>query len=428
MLLSLEKWLESQKISSEATSCFQESFICHRAGAYEAALLFSYLGLMNVIRDRVLSSLCPAGIPAGHWSSIQENMRRAETWDKAAFEATQQKQPAPIFVVTDDLRHQVEFWKDRRNDCAHSKDNKITPAHVEALHAFIESNLNKFAVNGSRAQMARRIQEYYDASLTPPGTPIEPLVRDIPNAVLHDELPAFIAEISTLFDEKRNSVEVLMKRVSKSKLDFLNAAFQFSTPAIIAACTNFFLGDDTLLLTFFRAHPDKVSFLRENPEKVRRLWHELLFTNLSNDFPLLASMLRTRLIPSEQIEESLSRLIRRGLVGIPEGIDSAALEEHGFYEILERMIVSEHLMSGFDWANRSRSIIVTYLSEHPISIDLAKEICEIFNSANHPWHLASDLNSLFENNPTKKTEFREIVTTTPNLLLPVCFRSLVEEA
>ena len=232
MILALEKWLEGQKLSIEANSCFHESFVCYRAGANKAALLFSYVGFMNVIRDRILASPCPAGVPPGQWANIQTNMRRVETWDSSAFDATQQQKPAPIFAVPDDLRRQIAFWKDRRNDCAHSKDNKISPAYVEALHAFIESNLNKFAVNGSRTEMKRRIQEYYDPSITPPNSNIEPIVRDIPNAILQDEFQGFLTDLSEDFDATRDSVAKMLGTVSVNKLHFLNSAFQYGTPVL----------------------------------------------------------------------------------------------------------------------------------------------------------------------------------------------------
>jgi hypothetical protein len=64
--------------------------------------------------------------------------------DAATFDATQHKNPAPIFAIDQELRDQVKFWKDRRNDCAHSKQNQIIAAHCEAFYAFVRSTLNRF--------------------------------------------------------------------------------------------------------------------------------------------------------------------------------------------------------------------------------------------------------------------------------------------
>ena len=155
MKLLIEDWLESQQLDQESRSNFTESFVCFKVGAYKAALLFAYLGFMGVVRARIGSANAPAGITAAEWATIQNNVRSAETWDKAVFTAIQKKQAHPIFLVADDLRHQTAYWKDRRNDCAHSKANKIVAAHVEAFYAFVESNLSKFVVNGSRPRYCR---------------------------------------------------------------------------------------------------------------------------------------------------------------------------------------------------------------------------------------------------------------------------------
>jgi len=426
MILALEKWLEGQKHSLEANSCFQESFVCFRAGANKAALLFAYLGFMNVIRDRILASPCPTGISLSQWTNIQTNMRRAETWDSAAFDATQQQRPAPVFVVTEDLRRQTAFWKDRRNDCAHSKDNKITPAYVEALHAFIESNLNKFAVNGSRTEMTRRIQEYYDASITPPGTDIEPIIDDIPHAVLHDEFSPFFADLSQQFDAARNPVQSMLGTVSPNKLNFLNAILQHGITALVTACTDFLLADDHMLLAFLRVYPDKAILLNGHPEKVRKLWHDYLFTGAENDFPVIASTLRHRLIPPEQNDECMRHLVTTGTAAVPNDIDSRTMEENGFYRQLEDVMVNTHLFSQFEWANKCKFLVVKYIAEHPLSVELARKIYRYYDLENHPWDMASHLNDLFRTNSSKRGEYIAISLAHPDIGCPRHIPSLAD--
>jgi hypothetical protein len=82
MLLPIEAWLNTQKISIEALSSFDESFICFKVGAYKASLLFAYLGFMNVIRDRIVAAPPPTGITPGYWSGIQANAKSPETWER----------------------------------------------------------------------------------------------------------------------------------------------------------------------------------------------------------------------------------------------------------------------------------------------------------------------------------------------------------
>jgi hypothetical protein len=144
MKLQLEQWLDDQTLSSESRSCYEESFICYKVAAYKAALLFGYLGFLTTIRDRILQSRSPQGIPEDRWTKIQKDVSNHALWDAATFDATQHKNPAPIFAIDQELRDQVKFWKDRRNDCAHSKQNQIIAAHCEAFYAFVRSTLNRF--------------------------------------------------------------------------------------------------------------------------------------------------------------------------------------------------------------------------------------------------------------------------------------------
>ena len=73
MKLPFESWLEEQKIMTQAKSCFNESFICYKAGAYKAALLFAYSGFLMILKDRILISNPPTGFEEGRWrKEIQE--------------------------------------------------------------------------------------------------------------------------------------------------------------------------------------------------------------------------------------------------------------------------------------------------------------------------------------------------------------------
>jgi hypothetical protein len=133
MKLQLEQWLDDQTLSNESWSCFKESFICYKVGAYKAGLLFGYLGFLTTIRDRILQSRPPQGIPEDRWTNMQNNVSNHALWDGATFDATQQENPAPVFGIDKELRDQVKYWKDRRNDCAHSKQNQSSPPIARAF-------------------------------------------------------------------------------------------------------------------------------------------------------------------------------------------------------------------------------------------------------------------------------------------------------
>lgn len=86
--------------------------------------------------------------------SVCKNLRKEEKWDEEVNECVKKNDPNKvIFNISDDLRNQYLYWKNRRNDCAHFKKNIIDYFHVESFWLFLQSNLVKFAVNGSKEQL-----------------------------------------------------------------------------------------------------------------------------------------------------------------------------------------------------------------------------------------------------------------------------------
>jgi len=424
MNLPIQNWLNTQKISREASSSFDESFICFKVGAYKASLLFAYLGFMNVIRDRIIAAPAPTGITPQHWAGIQSNAKGPETWEKVVFDVIQQKQPSPVFDVPEDLRNQVKYWKDRRNDCAHSRQNKIIAAHVESLYAFIESNLGKFAVNGSRSEMLKRILDYFNPSLTSPNESITPIIHDLLNALTITDYPSFITEAVSELEKVQGNVPTLLGMGNPSVTKFLGACFKNGTDELRDACRIGLFTNDVLLVDFLREYPDKVYILQNQPQKVRLIWHQHLFGKFHNNFSLLNSLLRASLIPHDQIEEAISLAIKASVSYLPSDVDLQTLIQHGYYVLLEKMIIEGKQMTYFDWANNNKELIVKYLSENTISRGIAGAIYDAFNGSHYAWHLGEYLNRFFDQNPNKKAEYLAHIGGDPDIGVPRAIPSL----
>ncbi len=424
MNLPIQSWLSTQKISTEASSSFDESFICFKVGAYKASLLFAYLGFMNVIRDRIIASPAPTGITPNHWAGIQSNAKIPETWEKGVFDTIQQKQPAPVFDVPDDIRDQVKYWKDRRNDCAHSKQNKIIAALVESLYAFIESNLGKFAVNGSRPEMLKRILDYFNPSLTSPNESITPIIHDLPNALTSAEYPSFVADVINELEKPHNTISTILGIGNLDVIRFLGACFKDGTDELRDACKISLDANDALLIGFLRQFPDKVYILQNQPQKVRLIWHDHLFNRVHNDFSVLSSLLRASLIPQDQIEEAISLAVKASATRLPPEHDLQTLIQHGYYAVLEKAIVAGKLRGDFYWANDNKELIIKYLAENTISHDVADAMYNAFNGENFAWHLAEYLNLFFSQNPNKKAEYLAHTSGDPNIGIPSAIPAL----
>ncbi|WP_281751220.1 hypothetical protein [Thermodesulfomicrobium sp. WS] len=425
MNIPLQTWLSTQKISKEALSSFEESFICFKVGAYKAALLFAYLGFMNVVRDRLVFAPSPTGINPNHWAGIQANAKNPETWEKIVFDAIQQKNPAPVFILSDDLRNQLKYWKDRRNDCAHSRQNKIIAAHVEAFYAFIESNLGKFVVNGSRNEMMRRCLDYFNPSLISPSEPIAPIIHDLVNALTVAEYQAFVSDVSAEFDSSLSPTSKTLGIRNPNTVRFLEACFLYGTDELREACKAYLITDDTLLVSFLRQHPERAYVLQDQPQKVRLIWHDLLFNGSRyNDFAVLCSFLRASLIPPEQIPEAIKCAVNSVADVLPNDLDLKTLVTHGFYQALEEAITDDNLLSSFNWANSNKELVIKYLSDNPISQNVALAIYRAFNSEHYAWHLAEYLNRFFAQNQNKRAEYRAFIGGDPYIGVPQAINSL----
>ena len=405
MKIPFEPWIRHQSPSVEALACYEEAFLCYRIGAYRAAMLFSYLGFMTFLRERILRSPAPAGVPLGQWTNIQNRASSDDAWDSTVFDTTQQRNPAPIFVLTDEIRQQMMYWKNRRNDCAHSKDNIIEVSHVDGMWAFTKSNLNKFVVNGSRAAMRSKIVGHYDPSLTPPGAPADALVNEITQAVAAAELLDFLNDVNQDFETNRSPDEHAANSVNRNQVSFLNRCIAIGEAGLADAVKTHISQDRRLLLHFLRSFPHQTPILQDQPQQVRRCWNEDLFPQQGDDLPVLSSFLRNGLIPEAERGECLETLIRRGIPTAPNIVDEVTLADAGFFQTLERVASTEGQLRQFAWANTSAPIIVRHVERAPISEEMARSIYHAFDTVHNARELRPRLNTLFAGNETKRNEF-----------------------
>lgn len=136
------------------------------------------MGFLSVVRWKILNSSKPDNIHEREWERIASNLRNDDRWDTETLECIKRTDARKvIFSISDDLRRQVSYWKDRRNDSAHSKRNKIDYAHVETLWLFISSNMGKFAVNGNMDSILLKIKRHYDIAYNSIGKPTDQLIK-----------------------------------------------------------------------------------------------------------------------------------------------------------------------------------------------------------------------------------------------------------
>lgn len=407
MNLKIEKWIIDQKLSKKVTPLFDEAIKSYKASAYKAALLFSYLGLMTILKERIINAQPPPGIPQGMWDQIKRDIQNRESWDKKVFEATQTQNPAVIFPINDTLRREVIYWKDRRNDCAHFKHEQIDYHHVESFWSFLETNLSKLTINGGKDALIRKFKNYFDPSITPPDEDILPLITEIEHAV-------DAADLRVFFESLENELD-----------DFLEPEYFIVFNAILGNYHNniadelvdYLKTSNDKLLNFIRSYPDKILYLNLSAEFIRNMWYEKLFTNGINDFNVYSSLLQNNLIRQEDIETANERIVSRLGSQVPSDLERIGLSQHGFYTALKQRLFPEGGIFSFDTCNRLSNLMIHYINSFPLDIEIVESINDSFSNPLQPNNLQARLRTYFTNTQVKKDEFNAILNANAGIHL-----------
>lgn len=389
MKLKVESWLDDKKYSENVNVLFKDSIICYKSGANRASLLFSYLGFMTILKEIIISSNKPLLFPQGEWDLIIRKLQNEDTWEANVFDATQQQEKIdvttkartkdPIFNINENLRIQIKYWKDRRNDCAHYKDNIIESFHVESFWAFLESNLPKISVEGGMQSLIIKIQKHFDPTYTPPGKDVAYLVKEIEHSVEILKLKEFW---QLFVDGSGWSIYL-----SDAILDFLNRSIEINTDKINEPLIDLLKNNEYYLREFLDAYPDKILHFNYNEENIRKFWKSTLL-RCNNILGIYTTLLRNRLIPVAEINEA-NELIMENLRRFEvKPLESDLLKAHGFLNIFKSNIINNSKFSEFQWVNDRADLISEIIKIHPVDKDIIVRLCEVYSqSTNSNWLL-----------------------------------------
>ena len=223
------------------------------------------------------------------------------------------KNPTNPFVIGDDLRKQYEYFRSVRNDCAHAKNNIIGSSHVEVLWIFIQSNYNRFTVNGGKEGLMQRIKDYYDINLTAPHSDIQPIIDDIRNSMKRDEIPEFLGEIYQW------QAEIIWGSGFESRAEtyeFWNKIITSADENLINSLITFVKSDDEVFLNFIDAYPDKlIEILRTSNETfIRKFWNQDVEKMIGswqykNGWIIAERLLKNDIIPADEKERFFNLLL-----------------------------------------------------------------------------------------------------------------------
>lgn len=404
MKLYFEDWLEKQNIDSESLSLFKESIVCYKAGAYRASILTSFMGFLSVVRWKILNSSKPDNIHEREWERIASNLRNDDRWDTETLECIKRTDARKvIFSISDDLRRQVSYWKDRRNDSAHSKRNKIDYAHVETLWLFISSKMGKFAVNGNMDSILLKIKRHYDIAYNSIGKPTDQLISEIMHGIEESEIETFCSRLHQLFlEEDRHYCNDFIIIISSD--DDESTFLQFWNDLIHINETwersvfNYMKTNEYLFDGFINVYPHKVGLLYSDSEFIRNLWYERIPSYI-NCYSVLSELFRHNLIEKSEHKEVFQRVINPKYDNLTEK-DIRFFDQFGFSKVFEKSVFTERLIDDFGWGNANYRLVITYIKEKGLNELIVSTLNSVFDKYKYfPNTAQVNLHSFFNENP-----------------------------
>ena len=372
---------------------------CYRNGIARPALMLSYIAFIQAVRDNLLKSDMPKGFNEPRWKACMSKLRQENAWDEQVISCIKCRDNPPYFELTDSLRDDVCFWRNRRNDCAHYKDSEITLSHVAAFWVFIMDNYNKFTPIGSLMQSVNDYKRHYNVSITPKGTSTEVIFKRLCLAIkTEDDLLLFLKETDSCMEYEEQAQllhDLLMDERHKSKVISLLTVKLKRVKMYLAL------------------KPADVSVvLGNNPEMTRKFWYEdfMLFASCANVY---VEMLRAKMIPQGEIKESLDMFLKheykRSAFYLDNPEDFNVLKENGLYDIF----IEEYLSKDFVCNNpgekcHKTDFYISLIQCGGISDKLIKVLSESIKGS-FPYTLKNRLKGeIFKEEENKKQYFESI--------------------
>lgn len=421
MKLQIEQWISINDFSENINVLFEDSVICYKSGAKRASLLFSYLAFMTILKERIIGGVKPNIFPQGEWDILIKKLQNEDKWEAGVFDATQQQEKIdqttkssikdPIFNLNDNLRNQIKYWKDRRNDCAHYKDNIIDNYHVESFWAFITSNLSKITIEGGMQTLLNKIRKHFDPTFTPPGKDITPLIREVEFSVEKPKLKFFW---ETLLKNGDWNYDLSMR-----KQELIRISLEVNKDFVNDSLISFVKENEYYLRDFLSKNPDKLLRFNFSPEEVREFWKKHL-SSCDNILGLYTTFLRNSLIPQNEIAEANKAVANMLKDYSPSAIEQQLLAGNNFLDAFKSEILDSHSFVGFKsfhWVNDRADLITGVIKNYPADKDILCKLIEHYNLEYKSEWLLKRFDNILVNNSELIENYKEIIETE-NLTLP----------
>lgn len=408
MKLTIESWVDEKGYGINIQKLFQESIICYKNNAYRASFLFSYLGMLTILKETIIKTSRPSSIPEGRWDKILSDLTKDEKWEVVVYEEIVNSSN-PIFNMAEDLRLQVKYWKDRRNDCAHFKRNEIAAHHTEGLWSFLRSNISKMTIEGGMESLLNKFDKHFDETYTPPNTSADHLINEISESVTGQDKIIFFERLKSMIDGRRWWI------VDSDAMKVFNRILEIGGNENQEDLINYLL-EDNRDINFLHSFPEKLTFFNYSKEDIRALWKNRIFNinNNINPFTIYTSLLKEKLIPANQIsdanQEFLDRYDQVDYRKLPREQDQDTLKANHFFDHIIKVSIIEKDLSDFMWVNKKCDLIALAIEKSPLGASTVNCLCNMVKRTKHSWWLKDRIVGIMDESSEFKNSFKEIAS------------------
>ncbi|NCQ79759.1 MAG: hypothetical protein GPI99_17080 [Microcystis aeruginosa W13-15] len=157
-------------------------------------------------------------------------------------------------------------------------------------------------------------------------------------------------------------------------------------------------------------YPMHAVYILQDPLKTRKFWYKDIFENRHiteiDRQSVLSILIESKIIPDEQLDELVNQYIKLNY-SPPSGNLFRNFKEIGYYEKVYEIIFKSKNYD-FNFGNRHGEMIIDYLENNQIDINIVKYLSTMLSGSIHPWRLKERLNNYFSKNKVKKDEFFKI--------------------
>ena len=212
-----EIWLLENDL--QENELFNQSLKCYRVEAYKAAFLYSYLALIDHVKELIINY---KGIPKNFKPTESDSKRKSKwklkvqtldnenTWEENTLNFIKENNPGNIFLIDDVIRNEFIQKKDIRNTCVHNKDREVTSTAVAELWYFIKYAYPLLVIDGS----VDTLKEEYNKIVRFAGDEYNKKINKLYN---------FYKKLTT--KDKKEFFEFLLKDIEENINDYIDSKY-----------------------------------------------------------------------------------------------------------------------------------------------------------------------------------------------------------